>query len=204
MLVFWTPRLTPWVLAQARRAEVPLEGLQPAGVRLWEQWSLVSRDALDPGVIGVYRDMAVWAEVEGLPQPEARRTHGLSVLRAGALVPTGEMLLPTHGGSSWASAASFEAVSELCHHFLRWDRFSVRAVRPRAIFEWENRVPWQLEALGRAGRGAASSEEVAVHVVPACDGPLTEVVRHARQACGRLGTGPGIRVAAPAAAGEAT
>lgn len=193
MLVFWTPRLSPWVFAQAKRSEVVPE--KPAGVRLWEQWSLLSRDPLDPGVIGVYRDMAVWAEVEGLPQPESRRMDCLAVLRAGALVPMDQMLLPEAEGPSWASAGSFGAISELCHHFLKWDRFSVRSVKPRAIFEWENRVPWRLD---RPERGGIESEGQ-VYVVPACDGPLTEVVRHARQACGRLGTRPGIRIAVPQA-----
>lgn len=182
MLVFWTPRLSPWIAAQAKKAEVRYDA--PSGVRLWEQWSIVSRDSLDPGVIGVYRDMAVWAEVEGLPQPAVKPVDCLAVLRAGSLVPTDQMISPDFSGQSWASKQSFDALEELCHHFLKWDRFSVRSIKPRAIFEWENRAPWEL------GRG---ENDYQVLIVPACDGPLTEVARHARQACSRLGTSPGMR-----------
>jgi hypothetical protein len=183
MLVFWTPRLSPWVLSQARRTEVAVEA--PAGVRLWEQWSVVSRESLDPGVIGIYRDMAIWAEVEGLPQPSEKPIDRLAILRAGALVPTDRIHSP-EGGAGLASGESFGAVSELCHRFLKWDRFSVRSMRPRAIFEWENRTPWKL---GRA-------DDSQVFVVPACDGPLTEVARNARLACGKLGSRPGMRTSA--------
>jgi hypothetical protein len=183
MLVFWTPRLSPWVFAQARRLEVAPEA--PVGVRLWEQWSIVSREGLDPGVIGVYRDMAVWADVEGLPQPESRRIDRLAVLRAGALVPMDRVNSP-EGGRSWGSAQSFEALSELCNRFLRWDRFSVRSMRARAIFEWERRELWRL----------SREDDHHVLVVPACDGPLSEVARNARAACERLGARPGIRTAA--------
>ena len=65
VLVFWTPRMTSWVLNQSKRAEV--EPRMPRGIRLWEQWSLISRDELDPDVIGTYSNMVVWAEVEGKP-----------------------------------------------------------------------------------------------------------------------------------------
>jgi hypothetical protein len=197
LLVFWTPRLSPWVLGQAKKAELKPE--LPAGVRLWEQWSLVSREALDPGVIGVFRDMAVWAEVEGLPRPETHRIDSLAVLRAGALVPL-ETINSPEGGLSWASAESFSAISELCHHFLKWDRFSVRSVRARAIFEWEQRRTWRL---ARAG------DDRSVFVVPACDGPLAEVARNARAACVDLSTqiaGRALRTSVPkpqATGGEA-
>jgi hypothetical protein len=109
----------------------------------------------------------------------------LAILRAGALVSMDQMVSP-EGGQSWASAESFGAVSELCHRFLKWDRFSVRSVRPRAIFEWENRATWKL------GR----DDDSQILVVPACDGPLTEVARNARLACGKLGSRPGIRTIA--------
>jgi hypothetical protein len=177
MLVFWTPRLSAWVLAQAKRAEV--DPIRPAGVRLWEHWSLVSRDQVDPGVIGVFRDMAVWAEVEGQPQPETQPIHRLAVLRAGARVPLDQAAAP-EGGRSWASAESFGAVSELCHNFLKWERFSVRQLRARAIFEWEHKAPWRL----------ARGDGQRAFVVPGSDGPLVEVARAARAACGVLDGGP--------------
>ncbi len=182
VLVFWTPRLSPWILAQAKRAEI--EPVTPVGVRSWEEWSLFSRESLDPNVIGVFRDMAVWAEVEGLPTSGNRPLDRLTVLRAGGLVPLDQINSPA-GGQSWASTESFGAVSELCHGFLHWDRFSVRSMKPRAILEWEKRDPWRL----------SRNDDQSVWVIPACDGPLVEVVRNARAACARLtdGTGPGLR-----------
>lgn len=163
VLVFWTPRLTSWVLAQAKRSET--EPRLPRGVRLWEQWSLVSRDNLDPEVIGVYDNMAVWAEVEGAPTDDA--LERLSVLRGGPLLGLGET------GSSWASADSINALSSLCYGFLKWNRFSIRSMKPRMIFEWENHRPWEL------------SDEPGIRVVPGCDGPLVQVVRRAQEACGK-------------------
>jgi hypothetical protein len=190
ILVFWTPRMSPWVLAQAKKAEVEPE--RPAGVRLWEQWSLASRERLDPSVIGVFRDMAVWAEVEGQPPlPEEGHIDSLAVLRAGALVPMDKLNAP-ESGQSWASAGSFGAVSELCHHFLKWDRFSVRSMKPRAIFEWEQRIPWRLSRY---------VDDQPIYVIPACDGPLAEVARNARSACERLGVPPRAAVPVPTPAG---
>jgi hypothetical protein len=194
MLVFWTPRLSPWVLSQARKAEVDPQ--LPAGVRMWEQWSLLSRDVLDPSVIGIYRDMAVWAEVEGPPQSEVgQRMDCLAVLKAGIRVPVDGLTSPALD-VGWASAESFGAISALCHQFLKWEWFSVRAMRTRAIFEWDYRNILKLSP--------AADDEHQVYVVPACDGPLTEVARNARAACERLGTAPGIRTAprAPATGGE--
>ncbi|MGK5082939.1 hypothetical protein WDW37_06510 [Bdellovibrionota bacterium FG-1] len=173
-LVFWTPRMSPWVLAQAKKAEVA--PVLPTGVRLWEQWSLLSRESLDPSVIGIFRDMAVWAEVEGFPQPTLQHLNRLAVLRAGALVPLDQVSSPA-GGKSWGSAESFGAVSELCHTFLKWDRFSILAMKPRAIFEWDQKAAWRL----------GLDDDQQVYVIPGCDGPLADVVRNSRSACARFG-----------------
>lgn len=173
LLVFWTPRLTQWVLAQAKKREVTPR--VPKGVRLWEEWSLVSREGLDPSIVGVYEDMAVWADLEGAPGSELERVP-LSVLRAGRLVG-----LTGQWATDWAGAESFAALSRLCYGFLRWDRFSVRAMRPRATLEWEHGAaaePWSLNGPGPAGPPA--------WVVPGSDGPLVEVVRTARLASRKL------------------
>ncbi|MCM2279650.1 MAG: hypothetical protein NDJ89_16370 [Oligoflexia bacterium] len=181
MLVYWTPRLTQWVLAQARRAEVsPVS--RPRGVRLWEQWSFISRDPIDPAVIGNVGEMAIWAELEGLPSAPANR---LSVLRAGPLLDPFETNA-AQGQASWASAESFSAIMTVFDSILRWNRISIRAMRPRAIFEWEFTRPWFLQG-GReppGPRGGGPGEEGYVFVVPACDGPLVEVIRTARESCG--------------------
>ncbi len=170
MLVYWTPRMTPWVINQAKRAEVPPQ--LPQGIRLWEQWYLNSRESLDPNTVGMFGDMAVWADYEG---PPLSHTNRLTVLRAGPLMPIHE-INPPQGDLSWASADSFNALSILCHDFLKWDKFSVRSLRARAMFEWKSEESWLL-----------SKTNPLIRVIPACDGPLVHVVRVARSSCDRLG-----------------
>jgi hypothetical protein len=162
-LVFWTPRMSSWVLNQSKRAEVTPP--MPRGTRLWEQWSLVSREALDPEVIGTFSNMVVWAEAEGDPT-SAGRVDRLSVLRGGPLVSEAPM------GTSWITSESLNSLSVLCYDFLKWNRFSIRSMKPRAIFEWsEGAKPWTIR-----------SQELALKIVPACDGPLVNVVRASREA----------------------
>jgi len=168
MLVFWTPRLTNWVLAQAKKLQIT--PVMPKGLRLWEQWSLMSRDVLDPGIVGLFPDLAVWADVEGMPSSQQPSTR-LEVLRSGGLGSWESLSLP-QGGSTWASAEAFQDLAFLCNGFLKWDRFSVRAMRPRAIFEWADPSVWLL-----------SDADPNVRVINGCDGPLVDVVRAARKAC---------------------
>jgi hypothetical protein len=172
MLVFWTPRLSSWVLSQAKRDEIEPE-CAPLGIRLWEEWSLVSREKLDPGIIGSFHDLAVWAEIEGVPTDDLATMSRLSVLRPGPLMGLDAMTQ----AKSWAGADSFDDLSRLCHEFLRWEKFSIRALKPRGIFEWASRKPWtMLEDL------------TPLKIVPACDGPIVDVVRAAREACEGLST----------------
>ncbi len=180
ILVFWTPRMSAWVLGQAHRSEVT--PVAPGGARLWEQWKVFSRDALDPSVAGNFDGgLTVWADVEGAPNPNRQGLNRLSILRAGPRVGLEEAASP-HGGTSWASEDSFSALSALCHDFLRWDRFSVLSLAPRTIFEWDQPVPWSL-----------SRTDDRVQVVSGCDGPVVEVVRNSRDACLELEKGHGTR-----------
>jgi hypothetical protein len=48
----------------------------------------------------------------------------------------------------------------------------VRSMRARAIFEWGNETAWSLSQVAPW-----------IRVVPACDGPLVDVVRVARASC---------------------
>jgi hypothetical protein len=179
-LVFWTPRLNQWVASQVKEtgASIP----HPLGIRLWEQWLLVSRDELDPSVVGMYSDMAVWAEWEGgMRDPKNLKADPielLSVLRRGALIDLGKAQ-PGSGESTWASVSSFQSLSSLCHHFLRWDRFSVRSLRSHATLEWNRKD------LEREPSDWNLSEEGApfLRLVPESDGPLVEIVDRARRAC---------------------
>jgi hypothetical protein len=120
--------------------------------------------------------MVVWAEVEGTPagDTDMSRLNRLSVLRSGPLLKLGEVLPGTLGeapaGSSWASAESMNALSSLCYDFLKWNRFSIRSMKARAIFEWDDVKPWSLKA-----------QEPRLRIIPGCDGPLVSVVRTARE-----------------------
>jgi hypothetical protein len=176
ILCFWTPRLTQWLLAQMKKAETAPRA--PAGIRLWEEWSLISREPLELGVVGMLDDMTVWAELEGNPETSKSGVHRLAVLKLGPLIGADSMHAP-EGGLAWASADSFKSLTHLCQEFLGWDHFSVRSMRPRAIFEWEGSPkPWHLFE--------GSDSNPFVQVVPACDGPIVEVARTARASCERF------------------
>jgi hypothetical protein len=178
-MVFWTPRLSNWIFGQAKQFERTPR--MPAGLRLWEQWSMVSRDELDPGVVGVFNpDIAVWAESEGIP--DKKKLFQLSVLRIGDLLPQkAQDVQDTMQTMSWASKEAFTRLSSLCHGFLRWDRFSVRAMMARAVLEWEAETPlWDLKAPDPSDKGDR------VKVVAGSDGPIVDVVRNVRLACEQL------------------
>ena len=181
MLVFWTPRLSQWVLTQAqthgKKSETPL--VNPTGVRLWEEWMLNSREPLDPGIVGVFEGMTAWAELEGAPDPRVERLFRLAVLRAGPLVPLSGLNVP-QSGMTWASAESFASLSRLSHGFLGWERFSISSMRPRAVLEWKDAIPHDSAVCWAFSRGS-----IQVKVVSGCDGPIVDVVRTARLACGQ-------------------
>jgi hypothetical protein len=180
MLVFWTPRLTSWVLSQARVFET--KPVWPKGVRLWEEWSLISRDPVDPSVVGMLGDLAVWAEIEGAPSASAKDgaeyykdpQHRLAALRAGALVEPRDAI-SARKAMNWASQESFAALTGLCNGFLNWSRLSLRGMKARPILEWQDFSSWALFESAHP-----------VHVVPGSDGPLVQVVERARLACERL------------------
>jgi hypothetical protein len=169
ILVFHTPRMTSWILKQAKRAEVTPR--LPKGIRLWEQWALISRDDLDPEVIGTFSNLVVWAEVEGSPS-SAGVLNRLAVLRAGPLVDVRDNPADkiTEASENWFSQESLLSLSSLCYDFLKWNRFSVRSMKPRAILEWGETHHWEFKV-----------SEARVKVVTACDGPIFNVVRVAQE-----------------------
>lgn len=174
VLAFWTPRLTPWLLSLFKMLEARVP--QPRGVRLWEQWSLVSREVLQPEIIGVFEDMCVWAETEGDPGTDRFR---LAVLRAGALRdPATFHQAAASGSDSWASGDSFVSIARLCHDFLGWDKFSIRAMRPRALLEWDKQ---EIHKVARS--------PVPFRVVTGSDGFIADVVRRAGAAADELTEG---------------
>ncbi|MBC7691605.1 MAG: hypothetical protein H7222_07530 [Methylotenera sp.] len=172
LMVFWTPRLTKWVLAQSRKYEVVPK--LPRGVRTWEDWSLVSREAIDPTIVGSFENMVAWAETEGAPSSDAP-IKSLAVLRAGALASLKSAEQVSAEASTWASGDSFRGLSRLCHDFLGWENYTVRSVRPRSIFEWDQTPKVESFSLLQGSYSA--------RVVCAGDGPIFHVARAVREAC---------------------
>lgn len=172
MLVFWTPRLSNWILNQCHAFEVTPPS--PKGIRIWEEWSLISRDPPNPQVIGNFSDMTVWADYEGPPASGQRQSSQLSVLRAGTLTSPNSQPLP-EGGLNWASSESFNSLNRLCQGFLKWEHTTIRGMKARAIFEWPDESSWQLCKL-----------DPMIQIVKACDGPLIDVVRVAKACCDQM------------------
>lgn len=171
-LIFCTPRLLRWIRMHANpRGELRARARfshEPMGVRLWEDWSLLSREPLDSSHVGFFEDMAVWSDFEGCPEDGARLDPTvLRVLRSGPL-----------SEAPWdhvQSAESFDALARLCHGFLQWDKFSVRGMRARLKLEWPEApiMPIQHGRLDSA-------------LVPASDGFLSQIVANASRAAERF------------------
>ncbi len=173
MLVFWTPRLSSWVLSQAKRRAVTPRF--PRGVRLWEQWIFDTNQSLDPNTIGIYQDMAVWAHIEGMPKLNEKLNKKLAILKAGPLM---QLERAPSAPLTWAGSESFTAISNVCHDLLGWDRLSIASMKPRTLFEWDHdheEISWIL-----------SHENPMVRVVSGCDGPIAQIVRNTRLACSQL------------------
>jgi hypothetical protein len=174
VLTFWTPKLTSWILALSSQFEV--KPTLPRGIRLWEEWSLLSKDPVDPSTIGMIDDLVVWAEGEGDPiETDGKR---LGVLRPGPFYPISSMSEAIRvRETDVASADSFERISELCDEFLHWDRFTIRSLKVRQTFEWEE---------GSYPSFILFRERFESRVVTGSEGFVADVVRTARAATTRF------------------
>ncbi|MBL7717178.1 MAG: hypothetical protein JNL01_17065 [Bdellovibrionales bacterium] len=171
-ICFWTPRLTRWIHGIAKKLEATIP--QPGGVRVWEDWTLVSRDALDPSVVGVFEDMTVFASYEGAPK-DPNGVHALRVLRPGAVVGL-EQAMRIGPEQTAGGLESFRALERLCGQMLRWSAFSVRSFEARVLLEWDYRKLAQ--PMFRLG-----GELSKWNVMGGADGPLFEVAHQVRKAC---------------------
>jgi hypothetical protein len=177
LLFFWTPRLTQWILNQSKKMGLTLR--MPKGIRIWEQWSLNSKEQPIPGTIGVFKNMIVWADLESTHRfsnsnssfRDPVETSRLAVLQSGSLIPLGEPdPRPTEQG--WASKESLGALGHLCYDFLKWSQFSVQFLRAKAIFEWENVEGPPSTQLGPQ-----------VQIIGQCDGPVVQILKSVRSIC---------------------
>ncbi len=162
--LFWTPRLTPWVRGAFEQEGLKKAPIQPLGARDWEEWSLVSRLPLDPSSVGIFEDLIVWSDFEGLPE---RGSERLKVMRAGDRISAFDARRESR---DWAGARSFESLSRLCQEFMEWEGFSVRGLRARRVFEW-----------GEAQTVTLKKRGVPLHVVPRADGAIVSLVEESRR-----------------------
>lgn len=173
VLTFWTPKLTSWVLSHAGKYEV--KPILPKGVRRWEEWSLLSKDPVDPSSIGMIDDLIVWAEGEGDPIDTDGRALG--VLKPGPLHPISAQ---SDAFRDWenevVSKESFDRISQLCKEFLHWERFTLRSLKVRQTFEWEGSHPSFI----------LFRERFESRVVTGAEGFIADVVRVAKRAAERF------------------
>lgn len=166
VIAFWTPRIARQFQAFAHL--VP----KPKATTTLEQWDLISRDPVDPGVIGIYGDAFVWGNYQGAPSEDHRPTasssqHSLSVLLHH------DVQKPTDPSDlGFLSEASFIGLSKICKDFMKWDKYSVRSISPRLIFEWEEKDKGLFPIPGSDER---------YWVATACDGDALEIGKTARR-----------------------
>ncbi len=152
--VFWTPRVSSWL--EKFCASRKQEKLLPATPGIaWEEWSLRSRDPIDPSQVGISQDALAWARIEGEPREPWLELN---------------VLMPAAG--QIAGAESFLRLSRFVQSFLNWDRFRIRDLRTRTLLGVEP-GEWKIE-------GA-----VPVRILSGCEGGVIGVVDRAMKFASR-------------------
>jgi hypothetical protein len=148
--IFWTPRVTSWLekFCASRKQE---KLLPSASTIAWEEWSLRSRDPVDPSQVGITEDAVAWARIEGEPREPWLELN---------------VLMPSASGQV-AGAESFLRLSRFVQSFLNWDRFRIRDLRTRTLLG----VP--------PGEWFVESAPIPVRVMSGCEGGLVGVVDRA-------------------------
>ena len=120
LVVFWTPALSAALSSRVfgKIKTIPSELQEERPTTLWEEWVLISRDPLEPTVIGQLEDLWVWTDVEGAFENQRDQLYRLNVMRPG----------PVERGDF------FDSLSQLTSEFLGWDKFSIRSMTERRLF----------------------------------------------------------------------
>lgn len=119
---FYTPQLESWMdsIAHSLSRQVQWQlfknQFQPCFL---EKWSLISRDPVDPAWVGQFNGMVAWSE-----------NRSISVLHK----TQNQRFLNPLNQIPWVSQDSFKNIGNLCHHLLKWDRFSLRGVSVYSTF----------------------------------------------------------------------
>ena len=158
VLYFWTPKLE-------RSLRQNLEKYYPRGLgdfensvskQFWEEWDLLSRDAVNPYLVAHLGRIRIWAHGEGMPPPQG--WNRIKVMRK----ETSDALL---------GEESFQDISKLIFDFMGWDRFTVRSMSPRVFYRWNKTTPIEYD-----------SDGIRSLVIQACDGPLHWIANQVRKA----------------------
>jgi len=170
LMVFWTPRMTTWIRKIWKDFDLSSVDLGEGSIQLWEQWNLVSREPVDPSWVAALGDFLVWADFEGAP---GRGWDQLTLLKAGSRVKI-ESFESLNLHESWASQETFSSIERFCGQFLNWDKFSIRSLKPRALFHWKYPGTHRIEQ--------DTPSSVPSWLVCGCDGSIQQVIQNAKNA----------------------
>lgn len=158
VLYFWTPKLE-------RSLQQNLEKYHPRSLsefnqsvskQFWEEWDLLSRDAVNPYLVAHLGRIRIWAYGEGMPPSGG--WNRIKVMRK-------------ESSDALLGEESFQDISKLIFDFMGWERFTVRSMAPRVFYRWNKTTPIEYD-----------SDGVRSLVIPACDGPLHWIANQVRKA----------------------
>ncbi len=166
-MVMWTPKISGWLTNLQSRLSWRLP--RPRGYQVWEHWSLVSREAVDPTTIGIFRNATIWAETDGAPTRAP--IHRLGILRFAGLYQS-----ELEASGKWLGVESFAHIESLARELLGWDGLTIRAMKVHTLLDWRN-SEMVSKKWGKAG--------LPIHLVPGSDGSAISIVQHVSEAVRR-------------------
>lgn len=161
-ILFWTPKMEASVKKVIEKNSPRLLSQlgQTYSKKFWEEWEILSREGLNPGVVGHFESIRVWASGEGAPPPE-----GWKVLK----------VLRRVSDSDRFNSQSFKEVSKIVLQFLGWSHFTVRNMSLRKFYRWKS------EELIHINNGSAQAV-----IMRSCDGPLHWIAQQVRKVVDQL------------------
>jgi hypothetical protein len=165
VFVFCTPRLIRWLASLQNR--LPTLDLKPAGYEVWERWSILSREAIDPSMVGVFGDSIVWGEAY---PGGSRRENLLGVLRYVGKFPSEQA-----AAVRWFDGESFSRPQELTRGLLGWEGLTLRSARAHLHLAWDD---------DRVRSATWGKRKLPFHLVPYADGAAASIAGQVRKALG--------------------
>ena len=173
LFMYWTPKITRFVQNSvnkfSKNKSVFVSRL-PKGVRVWEDWQLVSREGLEAHTIGIFENMVVSSNFEGAPDNPSNQM--LEVMLKGNLLTLSDYAYPFRD-YLYASGSSIDSISRLCEGFLNWEYVTVRKLTVRELIEWSDSDDPADSVF------TLDESKTNAHIVLRCDGPLLDVVTQA-------------------------